>query len=120
MLPLVEFPEIVQHYAPWFESVFSAEALVQFQRYLSGLMDSPTGRPYVSSNSATPAVSSSTRDCPACTLVAEATLWPSPALEDLSAADVGRRRLSIVARSSACALARAACTRASSVSAWMY
>ena len=40
MLPLVEFPQIVQHYAPWFESVFSAEALVQFQRYLSGLITS--------------------------------------------------------------------------------
>ena len=38
MLPLVEFPEIVRHYAPWFASVFSAEALVQFQRYLSGLI----------------------------------------------------------------------------------
>jgi hypothetical protein len=38
MLPLVEFPHIVQHYAPWFESVFSPEALVQFQRYLSGLL----------------------------------------------------------------------------------
>jgi hypothetical protein len=38
MLPLVEFPQIVQHYAPWFESVFSDEALVQFQRYLSGLL----------------------------------------------------------------------------------
>jgi hypothetical protein len=38
MLPLVEFPEIVQHYAPWFETVFSPEALVQFQRYLSGLI----------------------------------------------------------------------------------
>jgi len=38
MLPLVEFPQIVQHYAPWFEAVFSAEALVQFQRYLSGLI----------------------------------------------------------------------------------
>lgn len=38
MLPLVEFPEIVQHYAAWFESVFSQEALVQFQRYLSGLI----------------------------------------------------------------------------------
>jgi hypothetical protein len=38
MLPLVEFPQIVQHYAPWFESVVSAEALVQFQRYLSGLL----------------------------------------------------------------------------------
>jgi hypothetical protein len=40
MLPLVEFPLIVQHYAPWFETVFSAEALVQFQRYLSGLITS--------------------------------------------------------------------------------
>ena len=38
MLPLVEFPEIVQHYAPHFEAVFSAEAYVQFQRYLSGLI----------------------------------------------------------------------------------
>ena len=38
MLPLVEFPLIVQHYAPWFKTVFSEEALVQFQRYLSGLI----------------------------------------------------------------------------------
>ncbi|MCL7453680.1 MAG: hypothetical protein M8467_11610, partial [Anaerolineae bacterium] len=38
MVPLVELPEIVRHYAPWFESVFSPEALVQFQRYLSGLI----------------------------------------------------------------------------------
>jgi hypothetical protein len=38
MLPLVEFPQIVQHYAPWFEAVFSADVLVQFQRYLSGLI----------------------------------------------------------------------------------
>ena len=38
MLPLVELPEIVRHYAPWFESVFSPEALLQFQRYLSGLI----------------------------------------------------------------------------------
>jgi hypothetical protein len=38
MLPLVEFPEIVRHYSPCFESVFSTEALVQFQRYLSGLI----------------------------------------------------------------------------------
>jgi hypothetical protein len=30
MLPLVEIPQIVQHYAPWFEAVFSAAALVQF------------------------------------------------------------------------------------------
>jgi DDE superfamily endonuclease len=38
MLPLVESPEIVRHYAPWFASVFSPEALEQFQRYLSGLI----------------------------------------------------------------------------------
>jgi hypothetical protein len=38
MLPVVELPEIVQHYAPWFEPVFSAEAWLQFQRYVSGLM----------------------------------------------------------------------------------
>ena len=44
MLPLVEFPQIVQHYAPWFEAVFSAAALVQFQRYLSGLIISENKR----------------------------------------------------------------------------
>jgi len=38
MLPLVEFPELVQHYAPYFETVFSAEAFVQFERYISGLI----------------------------------------------------------------------------------
>jgi hypothetical protein len=38
MVPLVEFPEIVRHYSPWFEAVFSDEALIQFQRYLSGLI----------------------------------------------------------------------------------
>src|SRR5262245_31511363 len=38
MLPLVELPEIVRHYAPFFASVFSAEAFVQFQRYVSGLI----------------------------------------------------------------------------------
>lgn len=37
-LPLVEFPELVEHYAPFFESVFSEQALVQFQRYISGLI----------------------------------------------------------------------------------
>ena len=36
--PLVEFPELVEHYAPFFESVFSEQALVQFQRYISGLI----------------------------------------------------------------------------------
>lgn len=38
MFPLVEFPELVQHYAPYFEGVFSAQAFVQFQRYISGLV----------------------------------------------------------------------------------
>jgi hypothetical protein len=38
MLPLVEFPELIQHYAPFFESVFSAEAFIEFQRYVSGLV----------------------------------------------------------------------------------
>ena len=38
MFPLVEFPELVQHYAPYFEEVFSAEAFVQFKRYISGLI----------------------------------------------------------------------------------
>ena len=39
MLPLVELPEIVSHYTPWFEPIFSdEEALIQFQRYLSGLL----------------------------------------------------------------------------------
>ena len=38
MLPLVEIPELVRHYAPWFASVFSPEAFAQFQRYVSGLI----------------------------------------------------------------------------------
>jgi hypothetical protein len=38
MLPLVDIPDIVQHYAPFFASVFSPEALQQFQRYISGLI----------------------------------------------------------------------------------
>lgn len=38
MFPLVEFPTIVQHYAPFFESVFSADAFIEFQRYISGLI----------------------------------------------------------------------------------
>ncbi len=33
MLPLVAFPEMVEHYAPHF-----AEALIQFKRYISGLI----------------------------------------------------------------------------------
>jgi hypothetical protein len=38
MVPIVEFPKIVEHYAPFFEPVFSAEAFVQFKRYISGLL----------------------------------------------------------------------------------
>jgi hypothetical protein len=38
MLPLVELPELVRHYAPFFAGVFSAPAWVQFQRYISGLI----------------------------------------------------------------------------------
>jgi hypothetical protein len=38
MMPLVEIPEIVRHYAPFFASVFSPEAFIQFQRYVSGLI----------------------------------------------------------------------------------
>lgn len=38
MFPLVEFPELVRHYAPYFESVFSAAAFIEFERSLSGLI----------------------------------------------------------------------------------
>jgi hypothetical protein len=38
MIPLVEFPELVKHYAPHFERVFSPEAFVQVKRYISGLI----------------------------------------------------------------------------------
>lgn len=38
MFPIVELPEIVQHYTPWFVPLFSQEALIQFQRYVSGLI----------------------------------------------------------------------------------
>ena len=38
MFPLVEFPELVRHYAPFFEGVFSAEAFIEFERYISGLI----------------------------------------------------------------------------------
>jgi hypothetical protein len=38
MFPLVEIPELVQHYAPFFASVFSERAFIQFQRYISGLI----------------------------------------------------------------------------------
>ncbi|MCB0077408.1 MAG: transposase [Anaerolineales bacterium] len=38
MFPIIELPEIVRHYTTWFEAIFSEEALIQFQRYLSGLI----------------------------------------------------------------------------------
>lgn len=38
MVPLVAFPQIVDHYAPHFATVFSADAFVQFKRYISGLI----------------------------------------------------------------------------------
>jgi DDE superfamily endonuclease len=38
MIPLLEFPDLVQHYAPYFQNVFSVEALIEFQRYISGLI----------------------------------------------------------------------------------
>ena len=38
MIPLVEFPELVEHYAPEFQDVFSEEAYIEFKRYISGLI----------------------------------------------------------------------------------
>jgi hypothetical protein len=38
MIPLVEFPELVEYYAPFFVDVFSAEAFIEFKRYISGLL----------------------------------------------------------------------------------
>lgn len=38
MIPLVELPKIVEHYTPYYTQVFSPEALIEFQRYISGLL----------------------------------------------------------------------------------
>lgn len=38
MIPLVEFPELVEHYAPYFKDVFSEAGFVEFKRYISGLI----------------------------------------------------------------------------------
>ncbi len=38
MIPLVAFPEVVEHYAPFFADVFSSEAFIEFKRYISGLI----------------------------------------------------------------------------------
>lgn len=38
MIPLVDLPIIVEHYAPYFQDVFSPAALIEFERYISGLI----------------------------------------------------------------------------------
>lgn len=38
MIPITEFPTLVEHYAPHFEDVFSEEGFTQFKRYISGLL----------------------------------------------------------------------------------
>jgi hypothetical protein len=38
MIPMVTFPEVVEHYAPYYQDVFSADAWIEFKRYISGLM----------------------------------------------------------------------------------
>ena len=38
MIPIVELPIIVQHYAPCFQEVFTEAALIEFERYISGLI----------------------------------------------------------------------------------
>ncbi len=38
MFPLVQFPTLVKHYAHFFRKVFSPEAFIEFERYISGLI----------------------------------------------------------------------------------
>lgn len=38
MVPIVEIPEIVEHYAPHFKKVFTEEGYEHFKKYLSGLL----------------------------------------------------------------------------------
>jgi len=38
MYPLVVFHELVQHFMPYFENVFSFEAFIVVKRYFSGLI----------------------------------------------------------------------------------
>jgi len=38
MIPVVEFPKLVEHYARYFKDIFTAEAFVEFKRYISGLI----------------------------------------------------------------------------------
>lgn len=37
-IPIVSFPQIVEHYTHFYEPVFSEEGLIQFKRYISGLL----------------------------------------------------------------------------------
>ena len=36
--PIINFPQIVEHYAHFYEPVFSEDAFLQFKRYISGLL----------------------------------------------------------------------------------
>ena len=38
MIPMAAYPEVVEHYAPYYKDVFSADAWVEFKRYISGLI----------------------------------------------------------------------------------
>jgi hypothetical protein len=38
MFPMVEFPTLVEHYAPFFRKIFSPAAFIEFKRYISGLI----------------------------------------------------------------------------------
>lgn len=44
MLDLAEFPELMEHYAPFFEGVFSPEALIQFKGYIMDDLSRKTKR----------------------------------------------------------------------------
>ena len=38
MIPLIDIPEIVKHYAPKFEFLFTTAEFSKFQKYISGLI----------------------------------------------------------------------------------
>ena len=38
MIPLVDIPEIIKHYAPLYKDLFTTAGYENFQRYLSGLL----------------------------------------------------------------------------------
>ena len=37
-MPLIDFPEIVKHYAPHFQKIFSKSEYILFQKYITGLI----------------------------------------------------------------------------------